>query len=157
MAWNADSSRRAVNRRSTLAYAAATEAPATPTTPRYALSAPFNEIRVAGPGVPWAGEHRFGDVFCLRFPDPSDSTALAETMFNDNTLYFSRLEYPNRRLNLYVVTSRLPAGLDRDGEHVAQRAIARQYVAQIPTHTDAGDADRPRSQRGSAPAKRPAR
>jgi hypothetical protein len=111
--------------------------PDAPAPPAYALSAPFNEIRRAGTLAPWSGEHRFGNVFCLRFPDPADSATLAETMFNDNTLYFSRLEYPARRLNLYVVTSRLPATLDRDGEHAQQQARARQYVEQLPTHAHA--------------------
>ncbi|MGL6289845.1 MAG: hypothetical protein ACRC2H_04070 [Silanimonas sp.] len=149
MAWNAERPARdtAQCRRVALVAllaiastaAVATATPPTQAAPAYALSAPFNEIRHADAGMPWSGEHRFGDVFCLRFPDPADSAALAETMFNDNTLYFSRVEYPNRRLNLYVVTSRLPATLDRDGEHAAQRMIAQQYVAQIPTHAEAGE------------------
>lgn len=149
MAWNAERPPRATTpcHLVALAYMVATASTATTATattttqasPSYTLSAPFNEIRHADAGMPWSGEHRFGTVFCLRFPDPADSTVLAETMFNHNTLYFSRLEYPSRRLNLYVATSQLPADLDPAAEHNAQRALARQYVAQIPTHAHAGE------------------
>lgn len=103
------------------AHAMATPSPSA--APTYTLSAPFNELRRAG--VPaWEGEHRFGKVFCLRVPDPAEGTALAETFFNDNTLYFRRVEYPARQINLYVVSSRLPAQLDPPAEHAEQDADA---------------------------------
>lgn len=113
-------------------------APSPPAAPAYTLSAPFKELR--RDGVPaWDGEHRFGDVFCLRVPDPAEGTALAETFFNHHTLYFSRVDYPSRRINLYVVTSRLPAQLDPSGEHAEQQARAQQYVQQLPTHAHVGE------------------
>lgn len=57
----------------------------------------------------WDGEHRFGNVFCLTFPRSLDAHALAYAMYNNNTLYFSRVGYKDLTA-LYVVTSTVPAG-----------------------------------------------
>lgn len=57
----------------------------------------------------WGGEHRFGDVFCLTFPRSTDAEALAYSMYNNNTLYFSRAAYKDLTA-LYVVSSTVPAG-----------------------------------------------
>lgn len=57
----------------------------------------------------WDGEHRFGNVLCLNFPLSVDAEALAYAMYNNNTLYFSRVGYKDLTA-LYIVASTVPAG-----------------------------------------------
>ncbi len=74
----------------------------------FQLSSKFLEMHFVR-GNFWNGQHRFGNVFCLTFPRSTDAKAMAEAMYNNNTLYFSRASYPDMTA-LYVVTSTVPAG-----------------------------------------------
>jgi hypothetical protein len=76
--------------------------------PSFQLSSKFLEVSFVQ-GKNWNGQHRFGNVFCLAFPRPTDAQALAEALYNHNTLYFSRAAYTDLTA-LYVVTSTIPAG-----------------------------------------------
>lgn len=114
-----------------------------PASPKYSASSPANVARWSGEGPRWSGDHRFLDVFCLQTPEPADVATLTEVMLNNNTLYYSRIDYPDRNLSLYVVTSTMPPDLSREAEHAAQWALAQQYVAQIPSHADAGVVESP--------------
>jgi hypothetical protein len=80
----------------------------------FQLSSKFLEARFFGQPL-WDGEHRFGNVFCLTFPNASEAEALAEAMYNNNTLYFSRAAY-NDMTAIYVVASTVPAGRTVDAE-----------------------------------------
>lgn len=75
----------------------------------FQLSSKFFEASFSGKQQVWDGQHRFGNVLCLKFPRANDAVALAEAMYNNNTLYFSRAAY-NDMTALYVVTSTVPAG-----------------------------------------------
>jgi hypothetical protein len=72
------------------------------------LSSKFYEMQFVR-GKLWPGHHRFDGVFCLTFPRSTDAAALAEAMYNNNSLYFSRAQYTDLTA-LYVVTSRVPPG-----------------------------------------------
>ena len=74
----------------------------------YQLSSKFMEAEFVGKRF-WDGQHRFEGVLCLTFPRVNDVKALAEAMYNSNTLYFSRAGY-NELTALYVVASIVPAG-----------------------------------------------
>jgi len=75
----------------------------------FQLSSKFLEARFSGNQKVWDGQHRFGNVLCLKFPRATDAEALAEAMYNNNTLYFSRAAYKDMTA-LYVVASTVPAG-----------------------------------------------
>ena len=75
----------------------------------FQLSSKFLEARFSGQQKVWDGQHRFGSVLCLTFPRATDAEALAEAMYNNNTLYYSRAVY-NDMTALYVVASTVPAG-----------------------------------------------
>jgi hypothetical protein len=75
----------------------------------FQLSSKFLEARFSGKQQLWNGQHRFGNVLCLTFPRANDAEALAEAMYNNNTLYFSRVAY-NGMTAVYVVASTVPAG-----------------------------------------------
>ena len=72
------------------------------------LSSKFYEAQFVR-GKWWDGQHRFGNVFCLTFPRSKEAEALANAMYNNNSIYFSRVAY-NDMTALYVVTSTVPAG-----------------------------------------------
>lgn len=73
------------------------------------LSSKFLEARFSGQQQLWDGQHQFGNVLCLKFPRANDAKALAEAMYNNNTLYFSRAAYSDMTA-LYVVASTVPVG-----------------------------------------------
>lgn len=75
----------------------------------FQLSSKFLEARFSDNQKMWDGQHRFGNVLCLKFPRATDADALAEAMYNNNTLYFSRVVYKDMTA-LYVVASTVPAG-----------------------------------------------
>jgi len=75
----------------------------------FQLSSKFLEAKFSGKQQLWSGQHRFGSVLCLTFPRANDAEALAEAMYNNNTLYFSRAAY-NDMTAIYVVASTVPAG-----------------------------------------------
>jgi hypothetical protein len=75
----------------------------------FQLSSKFLEARFFGKQQLWNGQHRFGNVLCLTFPRANNAEALAEAMYNNNTLYFSRAAY-NDMTAVYVVSSTVPAG-----------------------------------------------
>lgn len=75
----------------------------------FQLSSKFLEARFSADQKVWDGQHRFGNVLCLKFPRATDAEALAEAMYNNNTLYFSRAAYRDLTA-LYVVASTVPAG-----------------------------------------------
>lgn len=74
----------------------------------FQLSSKFHEASFVR-GTVWDGRHRFDNVFCLSFPRSTEAEAVAEAMYNNNTLYFSRAAYKDLTA-LYVVTSTVPAG-----------------------------------------------
>jgi hypothetical protein len=74
----------------------------------FQLSSKFYEMQFVR-GKLWTGQHRFGNVFCLTFPRNTEALALAEAMYNNNALYFSRVEYTDSTA-LYVVASTVPPG-----------------------------------------------
>ncbi len=75
----------------------------------FQLSSKFVEAKFFGKQPFWNGQHRFGNVLCLTFPRANNAEALAEAMYNNNTLYFSRAMY-NDMTAIYVVSSVVPAG-----------------------------------------------
>ncbi|HEY4542384.1 MAG TPA: hypothetical protein VIG66_08430 [Noviherbaspirillum sp.] len=81
----------------------------------------------------WNGQHRFGNVFCLTFPRAPDAEALAEAMYNNNTLYFSRTAYKDMTA-LYVVTSTVPAGRSVDDEIENLASRNQRNVETYPTN-----------------------
>lgn len=81
----------------------------------FQLSSKFLEATFIGAQQAWDGQHRFGNVFCLKFPRATEAQALAEAMYNNNTLYFSRAAYKDLTA-LYVVTSVVPAGRSVEAE-----------------------------------------
>lgn len=111
---------------------ASASADAPPAAATYRLSENPTHVEWSGPERPWRGDHRFQNVFCLRFPDGSRVTAMTEAMFNDHTLYFSRAMYDEARTSVYVVTSRLPATLSPAAEFNAQRERAEGVAARFP-------------------------
>lgn len=80
----------------------------------FQLSSKFYEVEFVR-GKSWDGQHRFGSVFCLTFPRSTDARAIAEAMYNNNSLYFSRTSYSDMTA-LYVATSTVPAGRSVDVE-----------------------------------------
>ncbi|MEY2633801.1 MAG: hypothetical protein RIR00_2455 [Pseudomonadota bacterium] len=81
----------------------------------FQLSSKFLEARFSAGQKIWDGQHRFGNVFCLKFPQPAEADALAEAMYNNNTLYFSRAAYKDMTA-LYVIASTVPAGRSAEAE-----------------------------------------
>lgn len=81
----------------------------------FQLSSKFFEARFSGNQKIWNGQHRFGNVLCLKFPRATEAEAFAEAMYNNNTLYFSRAAYRDMTA-LYVVASTIPAGRTADVE-----------------------------------------
>lgn len=75
---------------------------------QFQMSSKFRESRFEKQQL-WDGQHRFGNVLCLKFPRANDAEALAEAMYNNNALYFSRATY-NDMTAIYVVASTVPAG-----------------------------------------------
>jgi hypothetical protein len=75
----------------------------------FRLSSKFYEAKFSNNQTAWDGQHRFGDVFCLKFPRAADAEARAEAMYNNNSLYYSRVAYHDLT-SIYVVTSTVPAG-----------------------------------------------
>ncbi len=150
MAWNAELSSRAVLSRSGFgliallagvflpAAALATATASTASMPAYSVTGTPVVAQWSGDGPRWSGDHSFLNVFCLRAPAPASVSRVAEALFNNGSLYFSRIDYP-QAMALYVVTSTMPAHLDRHSEHTDQKARARQLAEQIPTHAVAGE------------------
>jgi hypothetical protein len=62
-------------------------------------------------------------------------------MYNDNTLYYSRVDYPSLATRIYIATSRLPAGLDHAGELADQEARIAEVQGQFPGRVRIGDFD----------------
>jgi hypothetical protein len=93
----------------------------------FQLSSKFLEARFSGKQKVWDGQHRFGNVLCLKFPRATDAEALAEAMYNNNTLYFSRVAY-NDMTALYAVASTVPAGRSVEVE-IANLAAQNQRNA----------------------------
>jgi hypothetical protein len=94
------------------------------------LSSKFSEIEFRGQTF-WNGQHRFGDVFCLNFPDANNAVALAEAMYNNNALYFSRAAY-NNMTALYVVSSTVPAGRSVEEEIGNLQRNHQRFVSAYP-------------------------
>jgi hypothetical protein len=108
-----------------LALAGLLHAPALLAQPAFQLSSKFVEASFVGRA--WNGEHAFNPVLCLTFPSVAEVSNLAQAMYNNNSLYFSRATYPDLTA-LYVVASTVPAGRPVEVElaHLAasnQRAI----------------------------------
>lgn len=75
----------------------------------FQLSSKFMETTFFGKQRFWDGQHRFGNVFCLKFPRGNEVESFAEAMYNQNTLYYSRAAYADMTA-IYVVTSTVPGG-----------------------------------------------
>jgi hypothetical protein len=97
----------------------------------FQLSSKFHEARFVR-GQLWNGQHRFGNVFCLTFPRSADAEAIAEAMYNNNTLYFSRAAY-NDTTGLYVVASTVPAGISSELEIENLAAVHRKSADAYPS------------------------
>lgn len=97
----------------------------------FQLSSKFYEARFPGKQPAWNGQHRFGNVFCLQFPRAGEAEALAEAMYNGNTLYFSRAAY-NDMTALYVVASTIPAGRSAEMEMANLAARNQKGVEAYP-------------------------
>lgn len=97
----------------------------------FQLSSKFFEARFSGKQQLWNGQHHFGNVLCLTFPRTNDVEALAEAMYNNNTLYFSRAAY-NNMTAIYVVASTVPAGRSVEVEIGNLAAKNQETVAAYP-------------------------
>lgn len=128
-----------------LCTANATTAPANAAalagTTTYVISGEPVVAEFSGPLRPWDGAHRFTDVFCLRMPQPALADRFARAMYNDYTLYHSRVDYPSLGIRLYIATSRVPTGLDHAGELAAQEARIAEVQAQYPGRVRIGAFD----------------
>lgn len=98
----------------------------------FQLSSKFLEAMFSGNQKVWDGQHRFGNVLCLKFPRATDAEALAEAMYNNNTLYFSRVVYKDMTA-LYVVASTIPAGRTVE---VEIQNLAAQNQRNVDAHPD---------------------
>ncbi|WP_374334509.1 hypothetical protein [Leeia sp.] len=81
----------------------------------------------------WDGTHRFENVFCLSFPRSQEAQGLAYALYNSNTLYFSRVAYPDLTA-LYVVTSTVPAGRTTEAEIDNLAAQNQRSVEAYPSY-----------------------
>lgn len=121
--------------------AASDGAATSPATLAYVVSGEPVVAEFSGPLRPWDGAHRFDDVFCLRMPEPALADRFVRAMYNDNTLYLSRVDYPSLGTRLYIATSRLPADLDHADEMANQEARIAAVQAQFPGRIRIGDFD----------------
>ena len=135
----------------TLAFVASTYAIASTVAPGGAATSPATLAYVvsgepvvaefSGPLRPWDGAHRFDDVFCLRMPEPALADRFVRAMYNDNTLYHSRVDYPSLGTRIYIASSRLPADLDHADEMANQEARIAAVQAEFPGRVRLGDFD----------------
>lgn len=100
--------------------------------PSFELSSKFYEADFSQAPA-WDGTHRFDNVFCLTFPRSQSAQGLAYALYNNNTLYFSRVAYPDLTA-LYVVTSTLPAGRTAEAEIDALAAQNQRSVEAYPAY-----------------------
>ena len=98
----------------------------------FQLSSKFIEATFSGKRQMWNGQHRFGNTLCLTFPRSNDVAALAEAMYNNNTLYFSRAAYDDMTA-IYVVASTVPAGRSVEVE-IGNLAAQNQKSAEAYPH-----------------------
>ena len=98
----------------------------------FQLSSKFHEASFIR-GNAWDGQHRFATVLCLTFPRSTDAEALAEAMYNNNTLYFSRAAYKDLTA-LYVVASTVPAGRSVEAEIEKLGSQNQRYVDAYPAN-----------------------
>jgi hypothetical protein len=99
----------------------------------FQLSSKFIEARFFGKQKVWDGQHRFGNVLCLKFPRANEAEALSEAMYNNNSLYFSRAAYKDMTA-LYVVASTVPAGRTVEVEIGNLAAQNQKIIESRPDH-----------------------
>lgn len=98
----------------------------------FQLSSKFYEAEFVR-GSTWDGQHRFGNVFCLSFPRPTEAKHFAYALYNDNTLYYSRAMYEGTETTgVFVVTSTVPPGRSVETEIGNLEAQNRESVAAYP-------------------------
>jgi hypothetical protein len=97
----------------------------------FALSSKFMEASLVGQA--WSGEHAFDPVLCLTFPRVAEVSSLAQAMYNNNSLYFSRATYPDLTA-LYVVASTVPAGRAVEVEMANLAASNQRAIDLHPKH-----------------------
>lgn len=99
--------------------------------PAFQLSSKFVETTLVG--KQWNGRHAFGNVFCLTLPRGEQIGSLAEAMYNNNSLYFSRAAYENLTA-IYVVASIVPAGRTAEVEISNLAAQNRRAIDVYPAN-----------------------
>ena len=97
----------------------------------FQLSSKFVEASFIGQQQGWNGQHRFGNVLCLQFPRTQEAQAFAQALYNNNTLYFSRVAYKDQTA-LYVVASTVPAGRSVEAEIGKMAAQNQTSIEQRP-------------------------
>lgn len=96
----------------------------------FQLSSKFYEADFTRSRI-WSGNHRFGNIFCLKFPRGNEVKGFAYALYNNNTLYFSRATYDDTTA-LYVVASTIPAGRSLEIEIEKQASEHLKSVEKFP-------------------------
>lgn len=78
----------------------------------------------------WNGHYELPGVYCLRFPVPEEARRRVSALFNGNSTALARVEYASG-LEMYVVSSTMPAGLTSEQDHVRQIEGARAADAAL--------------------------
>jgi hypothetical protein len=76
----------------------------------------------------WPGKHGLPGVYCLTFPMPDTATELGYGFFNENSIHFTQVRYPDR-VAAYVVSSTVPAGRSASEEVSRLLSLERQAEA----------------------------
>lgn len=63
----------------------------------------------------WHGEHRFRNVFCLRFPRSNTVETFSEALYNNNALYYGHATYAGQT-GLYVIAATAPPAISAEAE-----------------------------------------
>ena len=78
------------------------------------------------PGT-WNGKHTFPNVYCLSFPRPASAIELGYGLYNEGSIFFTQVLYPNN-IAAFIVVSTIPAG--RSAAEEVSRLLANEKRAE---------------------------
>ncbi|TYT23750.1 hypothetical protein FZO89_16130 [Luteimonas viscosa] len=79
----------------------------------------------------WDGRYHFPGVYCATFPIAERATRRISALFSGSAVSLVRVEY-GAPIEVYLVSSTMPASLTAGDEHAAQLASARAFAASLP-------------------------
>ena len=85
----------------------------------------------------WDGFHQFPGVYACQFPFPEAATRMIQVMFNENSIYMTRVDYPDGYC-IYIVSSTRPPGQSEEEEFEKQKSRAMQMVNSLGEFIKAG-------------------